>query len=75
MEIKVKLRHHGHQLYYQLSPLSRTIYKARLLNADYSSLPGLNNIEIYMTGMVWGSNCDDLLLVKELSTAIKTILN
>ena len=75
MEIKVNLCHHGQQLYYKIHPLSRTIYQARLLNAEQSSLSGFNNIKIYMTGMDWQSNCDDRILVNELSTAIKTILN
>jgi hypothetical protein len=75
MEIKVNLLHRGYQLSYLIHPLSRTIYQARLLNEERKSLSPFNNIKIYLTGMLWQSNCDDPVLVHELSTAIKTLLN
>lgn len=75
MEIKVNLHHHGHQLFYQIHPLSRTIYHAHLLNTERKGLSSFDNIKIYLTGMLWQSNCGDPILVEELSTAIKTVLN
>jgi hypothetical protein len=75
MEIKLNLQHRGYQLSYLIHPLSRTIYHACLVNGEQKGLTPFNNIKIYMTGMNWQSNCDDSILVKELSTVIKTILN
>ena len=75
MEIKVNLQHHGYQLSYLIQPLTRTIYQARLLNKKRRALNPFNNIKIYLTGMEWQSNSDDSILVHELSTVIKTILN
>lgn len=75
MEIKLNLQHRGYQLSYLIHPLSRTIYQARLVNTERKGLSQFNNIKIYLTGMLWQSNCDDNILVNELSTAIKTVLN
>ena len=75
MEIKINLQHRGYQLSYLIQPLTRTIYQASLLNKKRRALNPFNNIKIYLTGMEWQSNSDDTILVHELSTAIKTILN